>query len=148
VNPSPAAVNLIRSEVSDWSPSDPAIVAELNTPSIPNPTSRGTVPVPLSVAAVLGALSQASIMNLFTKGSGIVPTIRDDLNAQDRNACALWAQGLAESSIITSGELGALQAVLTATQLDPSWPAQISWAQANLGRPVDAADVAAARPNS
>jgi len=29
---------------------------------------------------------------------------------------------------------------------DPSWPAQVSWAQLNIGRPLDASDIAASRP--
>ena len=40
----------------------------------------------------------------------------------------------------------AITEILTATELDPSWPSQIGWAQANLGRAVDASDIAAARP--
>jgi hypothetical protein len=49
------------------------------------------------------------------------------------------------SGRILSSEATAMTATVNATELDPSWPAQVGWAQVNLGRPLDLSDSATAR---
>jgi hypothetical protein len=143
-NPSPEAISAIRAEVSDWTSDDASIAASLDAPTIANPAPRPTVPVALTVSGVLGALSAESKAKLHTVA--FVPAIRDAINAQDRAACGLWAQILMDGGVITPAEGQALMGLLSATQPDPSWPAEISWAESTLGRLVDPEDVAAARP--
>lgn len=145
-SPSPQAVAAIRSEVSDWSPSDATIAADLNTPTIANPTPRSTVPLPFTTSQVFAAVSGASLAKLNT--IAFLPDIRDKIAANDRPACGLYAGLLMTGGVITQADYSAIMALFNATGPDPSWPPQISWALANLGRPVDALDVAASRPGA
>jgi hypothetical protein len=145
MNPSPAAIAAIRAHVADWSASDAQVAASLNAEQVANPAPQGTVPTPFYQSDVLGLLSEGSKAKL--KDVAFLPRISDDIKKQDRPAVGLWAQVLALGSVITADELTALAALLAATGPDPSYPPQVSWAMAYLGRPVDAADVSASRPS-
>lgn len=145
-SPSPDAVAKIRSEVTDWTPSDAAIAAGLNRPSIANPTPQPVVPTPFTTSQVFGAVAPSSLAKL--NSIAFLPDIRDKIAANDRPACGLYAGLLMAGGVITQPDYGAIMALFNATGPDPSWPAQISWAVANLGRPVDAYDIAASRPGA
>jgi hypothetical protein len=145
-SPSPEAIQSIRARVTDWTPDNAAIAAALNAPVAPNPVPRGTVAVPIAVSGVLGALSPASRARLVNVG--FLSHVRDDINAQNRESVALWAEVLLDGGFLTADEDQAILGLIGATQPDPAWPAQISWAVATLGRPVDAADIHAARPEN
>lgn len=146
MNPSPQAVAAIRSRVTDWTPSDATIAAALNAPTIANPATRAVVPLPFTVAQVFGAVGQPSLAGL--KAVAFVPDIRDKIAANDRTACGLYAGLLLAGGVITPADYSAIMAIFQATGPDPSWPAQISWAVATIGRPVDTLDVAASRPGA
>lgn len=76
-----------------------------------------------------------------------LPMILNDIESQNTPNCLNWLALLSAGTppAITSGETTALEAVLTATEPDPSYKSQISQAQVNLGRPVDAVDIEASR---
>lgn len=143
-NPSPAAIALIREQVTDWSPDDATIVADLNAPSIANPTPQPTIAKPFAARDLMGVLDSAAKTKLLTLPS--LARLLDDIEAGAIEPLENWAGMLATGSIITQEQAGSLMAVLHATETDPNWPEQISWAEAVIGRPVDADDIAAARP--
>jgi hypothetical protein len=145
-NPSPQAVAKIRARVSDWSPDDAAIAESLNRPSLPN---RPQVPVPLvedTLADYLTDAANGSLVKLLNWPN--YGRLADDIRSGDHAKVARWAPRLVVAGIITPGEAQALVGYINSTVPDPSWPAQISWAMAAIGRPVDASDVAAARPGA
>lgn len=148
MNPSPAAITAIRAEVtalSAWGNTDAQLAASLNTAGIANPTPQATVTKPFAFGDVMGLLSSGSIANI--RGLPTGTDLIDKINAQDRVGVGHWiAALLAGTPLITTDEATAVGAVIAATQLDPSWPALLSWAQVNLGRAVDTGDIAASRP--
>jgi hypothetical protein len=163
VNPSPAAIAAIQAKVTDWTATDNAIAVLLDTPSIVNPATQATVAAPVAPSTVLNLVSSGSLAKILSLPS-FDATILPLLNQPDPKPSAsfstlnLWAAGLFKGGYLTQSEFDALAAptsgttpstpagLFNQTQLDPSYQPQISWAQATLGRPVDAADIAAARP--
>lgn len=147
MNPTPAAITLIQGYISGmsgaWTNADSVIVAAMNAPSITNPSPQGTVPVPYSSAQLLGCLSQGSAANLAAFPA--IDQLYQDIQANNSANVAATVALLAAAGKIQSSEATAIEAILSATQPNPSWPAQIGWAQANLGRPVDSQDIEAAR---
>jgi hypothetical protein len=97
----------------------------LVSPSTPvkNPTPQPTIPEPLSSLAFMTLLSPASLKNLRNLPS--LPRVLDDISAQDRMSVGGWIQFLATVGDITADEAKTLTGALTATILDPSWPATI-----------------------
>lgn len=147
MNPSPQAVAAIRSAVADWTPDDAAIAASLNAPSIPNPDPQGQVPRPCLESTLFPLLSPASAVKVSAHPNFAV--IKADIDGGNRaGLIGMWCPVLVGGAYITQPECDAIMAYLQGTDPDPAWPAQISWAQANLGRPVDASDIAASRPGA
>lgn len=145
VNPSPQAVAAIRAKILDWAPTNAAIAVALNAPAVANPAPQTTLPKPFAFGDVFGLLSDASVAAI--RDTPNTTDLIDKVNAGDRAGVGRWVAVLGKlPAKITPAEAAALMAVLQATQPDPAWPAQISWAVANLGRPVDTDDVAASRP--
>ena len=151
MNPSPAAIAAIKTYVAamtspaaGWANTNAQIVTAMNTPSISNPTPQATVPTPYTVVTLLDCLtgSFATVANYPS-----LPAMLADINARNTGNCLNWLALLSGGTppLITSGEASAINAVLTATELDPSWQSEISAARSELGRPVDAADIVAAR---
>jgi hypothetical protein len=143
-SPSPEAIALIRARVADWSPGDAAIAADLNGPAADNPSPQGQTPRPFTAIDLLGAIDP-------TRRAAVKPLlgpIRPDLDAQDARAIVGWAESLLLIGDLQQADVDALIAVVTATEPDPAWTARLSWAQADLGRPADAEDVAASRPGA
>lgn len=149
-NPSPAAVTLIRAQVADWSPDDASIAATLNTPSVPNPTPQPTIAKPFTardLMAVLDGPAKGKLLALPGFGR-----LLDDIAIGDIETLENWVAGLLCPSpilpepAIASEQAASLMAVLHASEPDPSWRPQISWAESVIGRPVDANDIAEARP--
>jgi hypothetical protein len=148
VNPSPGQVRSIQQFVGGmvgvWSNTDAQIRAAMAATLVNNPVATApTVPRPFSVAQLLGALSAASEANLNTV-PGMAQLIQD-IRAGDIPNCLEWIKYLADTSKITAAEATALQGIVSATQPDPTWAAQIPWDVANLGRAADDFDVEAAR---
>lgn len=145
MNPSPSAIASIRARITDWSPSDSTIAAALNAPSIANPTPQPQLPKPFSFGDVMGCLDSGSIAKIRDLATGI--DLINKINAGDVVGIGHWIIALqAGTPLITSDQATAVTAVITATIGDPTWSAQLSWAAVNLGRPADAADLAASRP--
>lgn len=146
MNPSPQAVAAIRAKVADWSPSDASITAALNSPSVSNPVAQATVAKPFAVQDIFGAVAPASLAKLTNVA--FVPDIRDKVQSNDRAGCGLYANLLMAGGVLTQADHDAVMAVLAATEPDPLWQSQISWAVATIGRPVDSNDIAASRPGA
>jgi hypothetical protein len=144
VNPSPQAIALIRSRVTNWNQPNDVIVDALNAPSIQNTNVQKMTQKKLTIPETLGKLSKASKTRLLSVPS--VEDIRKAVNAQDRSTYSDLIDFLNAGGGITDQEKTDVTAILTATEPDPSWQSQISWAQANLGRPADLGDIVAARP--
>lgn len=146
MNASPAAIASIQAQVTDWTQSDAAIVAALNAPSVANPVPQPTIPTPFTIGEIFGMASAPSLVKLAAVP--FLPDVRNLILANDRSGCAIYTNLFLVSGTILQSEHDAIMGVLAATQPDPSWAAQISWAEANLGRQVDAFDIAASRPGA
>lgn len=149
MNPSPAAVAAIQTYAAalsgGWAGNaDDAILAAANAPSVANPTPQPTVAKPYTYVDLLGHLSAGSIAKLVVLPS--LPTIVDSINAGNLLACQRWIATLVAGAIITGDEATALGGVMAATEPDPAFPARISWAEADIGRPLDLSDISEARP--
>lgn len=146
--PSPTAITKIRAYVANlsggWSGStDATILAAYNAPAIANPTTRGTVPTPYTITQLIGTLSSGSLANLDTFPA--IYQLMQDIDANNSANVLVAVAFLAAAGKILSSEATAINAVLTATELDPSWSPQISQAQSDLGRPADEDDISTAR---
>lgn len=144
MNISPAAITIIQAHVRDWMPDDAAILADLSTPTIANPTPQDQTLKVLSGITTLGLLSSASQSAVVKLP--LASTILEAINGQNRTAVNDFAMALAGAGTITVAEAGAIIGSLSATEPDPSWPAKVSWAQINIGRELDLSDIAASRP--
>jgi hypothetical protein len=148
VNPTPNAMAWINAYADGlsggWaSNNDAAIVASANAATIANPTPQGTVPAGYTPQSLLALLSATSAANLdgFAGLQGLFDAIGSGDSAGILSAVAL----LEATGKVQASEAAAIEAALSATVPDPSWPPKIGVAQASIGRPVDAADVAEAR---
>lgn len=143
-NPTAAAIAAIRARVTDWTQSDAAILSALNAADQPNPMPQAQVRKPMSVSALFAKVSAASRAKLASRPG--LPQAIMDIRSQDPSAVLNWVQLFVDTLDLTPAEAAALQAEINATIPDPKYRAQLSWAEINLGRPVDAADLTAARP--
>jgi hypothetical protein len=149
VNPTPGQVQSIKQFVAGmagvWSNSDAAIRAAMAAAKVANPTPQATVPTPYTAGGLLALLSAGSLANLYA-----FPAIHDlfaDIQSQD-SANVLAAVALLHGAgKVTDTEAAALQAAVTATELDPAWTAQVAWDVAHLGRVADDFDIESARNN-
>lgn len=144
MNPSPAAIALIRERVTDWTPDDASIAAMLNVPSVANPTQRPTVAKPFTARDLMGVLGQPEQAKLLMLPS--LARLLDDIVTGSLVPLENWVIMLRSGDFITQEQAAGLFAIIQATEPDPSWQPQISWAEAVIGRLVDADDIAAARP--
>jgi hypothetical protein len=148
-SPTPAAVAQIAAKVATlaggWAGNtNDQIAAALNAPTIANPQAQGTVPKPFVIADLINAAAQATRPNLAPFMAGAAPLVI----AQDVPHLAAAIDGLVAVGVVSAADATAMKSAMTGTQPDPSYQAQIGWAQANIGRPVDPLDIAAARPGS
>lgn len=146
MNPSPPAITAIKAQVGmlagTWANTDAQIVDALNAPSVPNPvTSAPSVPKPITAQSLFACLDAATLAKLWPPPDELTKAI----GSGDVAALALWVGYMQSASLITSAQVTALQNALAATQPDPAWAAEISWAQLHLGRPVDLQDLALVR---
>jgi hypothetical protein len=148
---SPQAVAKIRGRVADWTADDATIAAELNAPTLPNPEAAPTVPRPFAASDVLGLLAVGSLARL--RNCSDKAEMLREIDAQNRPGVMLWASLLAADDgadikgVITPAERDAIFARMAETAPDPAYRPLLSWAEAEVGRPLDPSDVAAARPN-
>lgn len=148
MRPSPAAINWIKAFASSLpgglaGNTDEQVVAAANAATVANPTPQGTAPKPYGFADLLGVLSQASVANVEAFPG--ISQLYDDtaVRANPRVLAAIALMSAAGR--VTAAEASAMRAVVNATLADPSWPAKIGAAQANLGRALDTEDSATAR---
>jgi hypothetical protein len=146
-SPSAAAIAAIKAHVTDWSPTDAAIVANLNLPTIANPVS--VVPQVLPIIDASSLMSHLTDPNNGSIGKVAnwpnLNLLTNDIEIQNRSGIGLWAFVLTAFGAITSGERTAINAYLASTIADPNWPSLVSWSSINLGRSVDSDDIQTAR---
>lgn len=145
--PSPAAITaviaFVQARPNGFADDDATILAALNAPSISNPIPQPTVRKDWNLSQLFGMVSAASLGNISKLP--YLEAVRSDLDNHDYDRVIGWAQLITAGGTITPTELGTIETNLTATEPDPSWAAQVSWAQVNLGRDARAEDVQAAR---
>lgn len=150
MNPNPNQVAAIRQFVASlpggWANPDAQIRAAMASTLVANPvTVAPQVPKPFDVddlMAVVVAANQASLATLATT----MPNFLQDIDARNLPNLRRWARLLLKLAKITAADATAMQAVVNATQADPSWSAQVPWDVANLGRPADESDIEVSRP--
>jgi hypothetical protein len=138
-----AGAALIAAHVQDWSAMDAEITAALNAATEPNPAPQGTVPRTMRMAELMGLAGVGTRAALLNNPN--LSAARADVIAQDHHGVGTWLMGYASAGIIPQDEAAAMLAYVQTPVPDPSWQAQVSWATLNLGRAVDAQDIAAAR---
>ena len=149
MNPSPAAIAAIQAYGAalsgGWAgQTDAQVLTAANAATVDNPAQQGTVAKPYTYDDLLGAISSANVSKLVVLPA--LPAIVETINSGDLVACARWITTLVAGGVITTDEATAVSAVMTATEADPSYQSKISWAVANLGRPVDLVDIQQSRP--
>ena len=104
------------------------IAAALNVQNIPNPiTAAPQVPYPWDFPTLMGQVSAVSLGKLATYI--FLPQLTADLRNRDTVAAYTWSALLAAAGILLPAENTAIQNILANTIPDPTWTAQISWAQ-------------------
>lgn len=134
----------IREHVTDWSPADATIAGSLNAPAIANPAPQPTVAKAFLTHDLMSLLDAPALAKIQSLPS--LARLLDDIELGVSSRLDNWLALLTVGGTITTNQAAALSGVIHATELDPAWPSQISWAVANLGRPVDLEDIAASRP--
>ena len=123
------------------------IAATLNIQNLPNPvTTAPLVPYPWDFPILMSQVSTASLGKLATYP--FLVQLTADLRNRDTVAALTWGALLAAAGILLPAEAAAIQSSLTSTVPDPTWTAQVSWAQLNLGGSVSANDMSQCYPNN
>lgn len=147
MHPSPDAIAWIRAFIAGLkdggSLSDQAVADAANAPTIPNPEPQPTRPKPWKWVDVAAMLSPGSLGSLMDLGTGSL--MIEQLNSGDPAAQAAWLAALVRTGKLTPDEIGSVLAITAATEPDPSWRSHTSVAERDLGRLLDAQDVAEAR---
>lgn len=147
MNPSPAAITWIQTQVGamagTWTNTNAQIVTTINGTLAANPTPQATVPKPYSVQSVMAALSTTSQKNVA--GYVSLAAVLASVNEGDSVGVMTWANVLESLGLITTTDVTAVEGVVTATQPDPTWQAELPISVINLGRLIDQYDVQAAR---
>lgn len=165
MNPTPGQVSAIKGFVAalagGWANADAQIRASMQSTPVANPVARATVPATFTATSVFGSVSAASVAKLVTLpsfNSDVIPLLniaaKTSANITDLNT---WAACYFKAGALTQAEFdslaaptagtttGAATGLFNQTQPDPSWPAQVPWDVANLGRPADDFDLETAR---
>lgn len=145
-NPSDAAKQAIREYVTpvEWAESTDAELRDrLNAPSIPNPSPQSSVLAPISVTGLMQLLTPEEAGKVLN--TAWVTDFRDAVVSGDRERALNWVNAAAFVALVSPESRNAVAGAIMQEVLDPDWPAQVSWAEVNLGRQVDIDDIAAAR---
>lgn len=148
MNPTPAALAWIDTYAAGlaggWaSNGNAAILAAANAATVANPVPQPTVPAGYTPQSLLSLLSATSAANVesFAGLQGLF----DAINAANGPGILAALALLQASGKVQSSEVTAIEGAIAATVPSPSWPSKVGAAQAALGRPLDAADLAIAR---
>lgn len=90
---------------------------------IANPQPQGTIPKPWTAMQLLGVVSAATQGNLA--GHNLIAEVQVCAMSQDAAGILALAQLAVNVGAMTPAEQTAVQAIVTATQPDPAWPAQV-----------------------
>jgi hypothetical protein len=148
MNPSPQAIALINTYVVSLSGAwagntDAAIVAAANLANVTNPVAQTTIPTPFTAVGLFSQISVASRTNLKTFTA--LDALLEDVFNQNIPHCLQWWGILSGVAVITAAEATTLTTAVNATELNPAYQALVSWAEINLGRPLDLNDAMTAR---
>lgn len=146
MNPTPEAIEAIRDRVSDWTPLDAEIAAALNEATEANPEPQGSIPRQITIERLMAECQVPPEEIAALVNSGLLMAIRDDAAAQDRGGLATLAQCALIAGLIEQSTYATVLAWLQGTDPEPDYQPLLSWAELNLGRSVDAGDLAASRP--
>lgn len=134
------AAELAKSDYADYGQDYPAIAAALNErPSIANPTPQGTIPKPLNLHVILGAIATtdaAAVPGLVQAHGPILDRI--DRALADNNREATSDYFFIISSGLNDAAKTAVQTLLAQTEPDPSWQSTVAGdsVATTLGLPV------------
>jgi hypothetical protein len=150
MNPSPDAIAKIQAAVNataaKWTPDNPTVLANITAVTVPNPKPAAQVPAPLTWARLKAALTDAEIAAVF--GHGAFHDVRADVRAGDRAGVLECLDGFRAAGILGAAKVTALTNAINGTVADPSYRANVSQLEIDLGRLPDLDDIAAARPKS
>lgn len=148
MNPTSEAISKIQSHVAgaayDWTLSDQELADAINADLVANPASQGQVPKDYTMADILNEVSNRALGKIRSEGgiTEIVAAVRQ----QNAQRVLMWAGSYLRTGDITQAEYDAIQATVTDTVPDPDYNSQVPWPEKNLGRKVDADDIAQSRP--
>lgn len=145
-NPTPTVIDWIRAQDPDWTRRNDEIATDLNGRTVPNPVPQTTLPRPFAIADLKAILDTPALGKLQALPS--LPRLLDMITTQNRDGLALWADLLTAGGTITGTQRATILGRLAETEPDPAWLPEVPRAVLDLGRTLDAADVAAARPES
>ena len=128
LNNDPAAVGYKNADGTWKSAHEIGVLLTQPGALIPNPVAQPSIPKPFTYLDIFNLLSSASLANLRTLPE--LPRALDDINAMNRQAVATWFNLLLQAPAggtapITQAEHDNIVALMNATELDPSWPAQV-----------------------
>jgi len=149
MNPTPEAQTKIQNRVEaasgyDWTMGDEALADAINTDTVDNPNDPQTVPDRYTMDDIMGALDSTTIK--LVRSEGNVPAVADAVRSQNDERVLNWAQAYLSTGDMNQSEYDAIESLVTATQQDPEYEAQIPWPEKALGRLVDADDISQSRP--
>ena len=149
MNPTPEAQTKIQNRVEaasgyDWTMDDEALADAINGDLVDNPEPPQTIPEPYTMDEIMGALDASTIKTVRSEGN--VPAVADAVRGQNDERVLNWAQAYLSTEDMSQSEYDAIESLVTATQEDPDYEAQIPWPEKALGRLVDADDISQSRP--
>lgn len=140
MNPTQHHKRLISAKLRTMTYTDIAdAVNKLNTDNIDNITPRQMVSKRYSWVDMIGAIHPDRLKILMTLPTIVV--LIEHVNNKDLQAMFYWVNALRAAGYITDEDVSNINTIVSATELDPNYKNQVSWAYVNLGRNVDAFDV-------
>lgn len=153
-NPSDQAIVLIYNYITTnisggFSNNNDYLSNFLNNPYYEeNPIPPDYIPTDFNASNIMNVLSPSSIhnvLNLPCTATDVLPLLNGTHDSDNLFLCNVWAQAYYASQSITLLEYLSVTGIINTFVLDTSYLSGISWAQVNLGRPADPADIAASR---
>lgn len=159
-NPSPEAVQAIRTRVVglglDWEAvTDGQVLDALRADTVPNTDPQPDVTADFQATDFLAVFEgDAAHAERLIHSPAFVGPIVALLDAPNPKTAAQlrqiggWAQALLLAEDVSPAQYQAITAILSATRPDPAYRETLPRIETALGRPLDADDVAAARPGT
>ena len=140
MNPTPQQKQAIFNQLSGMTYSNVEdAVSQLNAKNIDNPLPQQTVPKQYNWIQLVGAIHPDRIRTIMTLPTTI--TLIEQINNKDVTALTYWINALHVAGYILDEDVANINAITTATELDPNYQSKVSWSYIHLGRNVDGFDV-------